>query len=186
MDKWRKVLGFESMPYLISESSVIKSEARLEFKNKPNGIEPYQRKEKVLTQSLSPTIKYLTCSLKTSVESKSKTFLVHRLVALTFVDNPDPERLKFVNHKDGNKLNNKALNLEWVDRHENMSHAVANGLMNTKIGSDANKAKLNEEQVKSIRNRYSLGEKSKELAHHYNVSQRNIQSILSRDIWSHI
>ena len=52
---------------------------------------------------------------------------VHRIVAQLFVDNPDnkPE----VNHKDGNKLNNHASNLEWVTRTENMQHAFSNGLV---------------------------------------------------------
>jgi len=52
------------------------------------------------------------------------TARVHILVAKAFVPNPDskPE----VNHKDTNKQNNVATNLEWVTRKENHDHAVAN------------------------------------------------------------
>ena len=53
---------------------------------------------------------------------------VHSLVAETFVHNPDPINKKYVNHIDGNKLNNKANNLEWVTSGENQMHAYAIGL----------------------------------------------------------
>jgi hypothetical protein len=51
----------------------------------------------------------------------------HRLVALTHVHNPDSLLLKEVNHKDGNKHNNRADNLEWCDRSGNMKHAYETG-----------------------------------------------------------
>ena len=46
--------------------------------------------------------------------------LVHRIVALTYIDNPN--NLPFVNHKDLNKLNNNVDNLEWVSGRENVTH----------------------------------------------------------------
>lgn len=55
---------------------------------------------------------------------KSK-HLVHRLVCLTFFDNPD--NLPEVNHKDENKRNNTLVNLEWCSRSHNKQHSIATG-----------------------------------------------------------
>lgn len=64
---------------------------------------------------------------------------VHRIVAMTFL--PNPENLPQVNHIDGNKLNNYASNLEWCDSFRNMRHAHENGLMRLPKGSDHVKAR---------------------------------------------
>lgn len=54
------------------------------------------------------------------------TFLIHRLVAKTFI--PNPKNKPEVNHKDGNKLNNDYSNLEWSTSTENNIHAIQNRL----------------------------------------------------------
>lgn len=58
------------------------------------------------------------------IYSNKKNYKVHRLVALTFIDNPFGK--EEVNHKDMNKTNNKVENLEWATHLENMQHAFKN------------------------------------------------------------
>ena len=64
------------------------------------------------------------------VSHQQELFYVHRIVAGAFI--PNLLDKPFVNHIDGNKLNNDISNLEWVTASENTLHAYENGLMNKK------------------------------------------------------
>jgi hypothetical protein len=61
-----------------------------------------------------------------TIEGVRKTISVHRLLALTFIANP--ENKPQVNHKNGNKLDYSLSNLEWSTESENMQHAMDTGL----------------------------------------------------------
>ena len=100
-----------------------------------------------------------------SVGIRKKTFMVHRLVAIAFI--PNTGNKPFVNHIDGNKLNNHVSNLEWCTAQENNLHARNTGLHTQAIGhkikyksesskktSLANlkdKSKLTDDQVRYVR-----------------------------------
>jgi hypothetical protein len=60
------------------------------------------------------------------VSLNKKVYALHRLVGYTFI--PNPENKPVINHIDGNKLNNKLENLEWVTHKENAVHAHKTGL----------------------------------------------------------
>jgi hypothetical protein len=79
---------------------------------------------------------YLALSLVAADGSSSSKY-VHRLVAAAWVANPSPERLKFVNHKDGNRGNPRFDNLEWCDRSHNLKHAWASGARGDPMASKA-------------------------------------------------
>lgn len=64
----------------------------------------------------------------TFFKGKPACFDIHREVAKAFL--PNPENLPTVNHKDGNKHNNRVENLEWMDMKNQMRHAVKLGLSN--------------------------------------------------------
>lgn len=76
---------------------------------------------------LKPTIDhkgYLRVHL--SVASKKYSKRVHRLIAKTFIENPNI--LPQINHKDCDKKNNNVKNLEWCTNLQNMRHAFENGM----------------------------------------------------------
>ena len=68
-----------------------------------------------------------------------KNYNGHRLVALTFIKNDDPENKKYVNHIDGDKWNNDLSNLEWCTASENSQHAFDTGLKTPHLISELNK-----------------------------------------------
>lgn len=77
----------------------------------------------ILKQSLQQGYKFVTLL----INGKQKRMRVHRLVAETFI--PNPENKPYVNHIDGKRDNNNLSNLEWVTPSENTRHAVETGLM---------------------------------------------------------
>lgn len=82
-----------------------------------------RRQHHIMAQS-TDSYGYKVCKLRNG--SKVITAKVHRLIAETFI--PNPENKPQVNHKDGDKANNHHTNIEWVTASENIRHAKTLGL----------------------------------------------------------
>ena len=108
-----------------------------------------------------------------------KYFRLHRLVATTFIENP--ENKKQVNHIDGNKLNNNVTNLEWCTNEENMRHAVLNNLRPS--GENCKLSKLKTINIIEIKN---SDKDIKYLSKIYNVHPSTINSILIGHTWKNV
>ncbi|WDS62039.1 HNH endonuclease [Pseudomonas phage D6] len=100
----------------------------------PEGVLFNYRTCKILKQHRTPQ-GYMNVVI-TSPGLKPRAYKVHRVYAMTYVKRPShlqhiPFKMLEVNHKDGNKANNKKGNLEWVTASGNVKHAIANGLTTT-------------------------------------------------------
>ena len=104
-----------------------------------------------------------------------KQYPLHRIVAYLF-DNENYSKELVVNHKDGNKQNNFANNLEWVTQQENIKHSHSNDLQPK--GLKTYTGKFTAEQREEIKTLWDSGEKSKrEIAKMYGVSHTCINDI---------
>ena len=128
-ETWKDIDGYEGL-YQISNLGRVKSLNKVIIKK--NGVH-HPFKEKILSHEVNNK-GYITTTL--CKNTKIKVFLVHRLVAKAFI--PNPNNLSQVNHKDGNKENNHANNLEWCTQSINMRHAYKQGLWhgNIKVRED--------------------------------------------------
>lgn len=123
-------------------------------------------------------------------DNKQKFYFIHRLVALTYL--PNPNNYKVINHKDGNPKNNYVVNLEWCTYSHNIQHAYNTGLKKG-IGAEHKgiknpKSKLNEEQVLNIlklkQNNVPKKEAYKML--NYDISLKGFEQIWYGYSWKNI
>lgn len=123
---------------------------------------------------------YLLVGVSKGTRESLRLRPIHRLVAEAFLGAP-PSRLHQVNHKDGVKTNNAALNLEWTTPRGNMRHARDMGLL--QHGERHYKAVLTESQVLEILHAAHGGEAAKNLSARFGVSTGTIYAIRSGTNW---
>jgi hypothetical protein len=110
----------------------------------------------------------------------------HRMIAIAFLD--PAGRKETVNHIDGNRLNNRASNLEWATQSENLAHAYSLGLRRAyrPAGEKHHCARLTEADVLEIRSLSAQGRLRREIARQFGVSKGYITNITRRYSWAHI
>lgn len=123
-------------------------------------------------------------------DAKSTRPLVHRLVASAFLPVP-PTSAHEVNHRDGNKANNRADNLEWVTHAENMRHSYdvlgrVGANTNPCRGEGHGRAKLTADAVREIRRRRSMGERISDLAAAFGVSGPSVSYAVLGKTWREV
>lgn len=113
-----------------------------------------------------------------------KTYKVSRLIGITWKDNPDnkPE----INHKNSIRTDDRAENIEWCTRSENVKHSYDKGNANQKGEKNAY-SKLTKKKVLSIRDKYDSGKYSQiELSDMFNISKTTIHNVVKRKTWNHL
>jgi hypothetical protein len=116
-------------------------------------------------------------------DGKRPLFLVHRIVAEAFI--PNPENKRTVNHKNGNKSDNRVDNLEWMTHAENQQHAYSSGIVKRRFGEAASAThKLTLEKVNEIKRLHDpIKRNGRILATQFGISPSHISFIVRGHRW---
>lgn len=126
---WKPVVGLENYYEVSSWGQVrIKEGATRKLADGRTVIYPQKPVTQHLHQAAGPNMRYI---VMLQGEKERKKHYVHRLVALAFIPCDNPDEMQ-VNHIDGNPLNNRLENLEWVTHDENLRHAATAGLIGSR------------------------------------------------------
>lgn len=170
---FKDIPGYEGI-YQVSDNGKVKALSVLKYWGRVK-----QKRREVI---FKPTVRKHGYAEVVLYGEKRRNYGVHRLVAITFI--PNPNNKPQVNHIDGNKLNNHVSNLEWATAQEQADHAISLSLVNS-VGENNPNSKLTKDQVLEIR---SLKGKftHNELSKMFNVHPGAIQKIQLRIAWKHI
>jgi len=177
-EKWRPINGFEDQ-YMISSMGRVKILSRLIHRKTQNHM---LRGEKIKIPTDCKG--YLRIGLGNTDIKTNKTFFVHVLVCSHFI--PKIKNKHQVNHKNLDRKDNRAENLEWCTPSENMRHSYKNSDRVRMSGVKNGRALFNEKQILKIRERISSGEPISDLAIKYNTSYQTIWRISKKIAYAEV
>lgn len=173
---WQPVPGWEAF-YSVSDLGRVKSHPR----SVTNSLGITKQFAPRILKSQPDAGGYLWLSLHD--KPKLRRAKIHHLVLEAFIG-PRPRRM-VTNHKNGDKLDNRLENLEYVTSSRNNTHALRKGLRSPARGERQGKAKLTEDQVRYVR--AMRGQKSHSaLAKELGVAKSTIGHIQLRLTWRHL
>jgi len=170
-ERWKNVKDFEPY-YQVSNLGQVRRIDNPKYKSQKNYIIKQQ------------TDKNGYVSVLLSVDGFHKRKLAHRLVAEVFISNPDKKPV--VDHKDFDKSNNNAKNLDWVTQSENCQRAIKAGRYPNNKGEKHGMSKLKEEDVRQIKKELKCGNGICYIALKYGVSDQTIYDINKGRRWKHL
>lgn len=168
METWKPIPGYSKF-YEASENGAIRRIAGSERCKTNRLIQP-----KVSRQG------YLQISL--SAYGIRRMFNVHQLVAWAFLGHQKVGET--VNHINGNKSDNRVLNLEYLTQADNNRHARDE--LGVWVGENNGRSKLTENNIREIRTRTANGEQYTSLANEYGVSVVALRNAAIGKTWKHI
>lgn len=177
---WMDIKDYEGI-YQISNHGRVKSLARVFTKN-------VTKRKEIMTVSMPEMIRVNSIKHYPQISlwrnGKAKWITIHRLVAMHFVHNPDPENYNCVLHKDDNPQNPHWSNLTWGTQSQNILDCVKKGRGFNGIRNG--NSKLSEANVHEIRKMLNDGITSRKIGKKFGVSKLPILSIKNNKTWQHL